>query len=165
MLGSALLSAQTCHFKYHTCQEYSFFVTGGNVTYLGKGDQHDSRYDTYKRVVNTSILQADDALRISESVVTFSFDVYPTLEMERQFVTRLPVVYACLIAGIFVGLSFTFAFYDYLVTNNQNRLTRMATKSSLIVGERMGACGCSGRRGCRGVVGGERERELRVAAE
>ena len=83
--------------------------------------------------VKTSILAADQELEVAENVVTFSFELYPSSEMQAQFVTRKPLLYAVGIGAIFLGLTFTFLLYDFLVTNNQNRLTRMAIRSSLIV--------------------------------
>ena len=72
-------------------------------------------------------------LEVADNVVTFSFELYPSKEMQAQFVTRKPLLYAVGIGAIFLGLTFTFLLYDFLVTNNQNRLTRMAVRSSLIV--------------------------------
>jgi len=76
--------------------------------------------------VNTSILQADEALSVAENVVTFSMDLYPSPELEQQFLTDQPVIYAVVVGVIFLVTSLAFMTYDYLVTNNQNRLTRMA---------------------------------------
>ena len=45
-----------------------------------------------------------------------------------------PVIYAVIVGAIFLLTSLAFMTYDYLVTNNQNRLTRMAARSTHIVG-------------------------------
>jgi len=82
--------------------------------------------DRLKMQVNTSILQADEALSVAENVVTFSMDLYPSPELEQQFLTDQPVIYAVVVGVIFLVTSLAFMTYDYLVTNNQNRLTRMA---------------------------------------
>ena len=37
--------------------------------------------------VNTSILQADEALSVAENVVTFSMALYPSRELEAQYLT------------------------------------------------------------------------------
>jgi class 3 adenylate cyclase len=43
------------------------------------------------------------------------------------------MIYAIIVACIFIATSLSFVLYDYLITHEQNRLTRLALKSSRIV--------------------------------
>ena len=63
---------------------------------------------------------------VVDNVVTFSMELYPSRELAQQFITDQPLIYAVLVGAIFLVTSLAFVTYDYLVTNNQNRLTRMA---------------------------------------
>jgi hypothetical protein len=119
-------------------QVYSFEVSGGDVLYLGKGDKHDSAYDHMKVTVETSLFQFDPSLpykmdEILGNVVTFKFNLYPSKTLEKVYLTSNPMWYSIGVACVLLTTSLTFVLYDYLVTNNQNRLTRLALRSSSIV--------------------------------
>jgi hypothetical protein len=119
-------------------QVYSFEVSGGDVLYLGKGDRHDSRYDHMKMTVQTSLFQYDSTLpykmdEILGNVVTFTFKLYPSKTLEKLYMTNKPTWYSIGVACVLLATSLTFLMYDYLVTHNQHRLTRLALRSSSIV--------------------------------
>ena len=124
-LGPHLLTVMGAHFAT-------------TVKYLGASDEHDPRFDDMRVQVNTSLHQYDPTLPFDAdnelgNVVTFTFHLYPSKTLEDQYKSNKPMIYAIIVACIFIATSLSFVLYDYLITHEQNRLTRLALKSSRIV--------------------------------
>ena len=117
----------------NTNQTVTFYISGPNVTYAGKGDKHDLKYQDSKISFTTSVVDEIVELAMADNVVRFTFDMYPSEELENMYLSNRPIVYAAIVGATFLISSLAFLLYDYLVRNTQNQLTQLAVKSTRIV--------------------------------
>ena len=111
-----------CVLESSTGQVYSYSISGNVVTFLGEGDQHDSKYDTY-------------GLHITHSgmMITYKLHMYPSEEFQAQYVTKRRGLYAAGAVLIFLFTAGMFLLYDYLVEDRQQKTARMARNAGNIV--------------------------------
>jgi hypothetical protein len=100
-------------------QTFTYAIDGPDVTYLGKGDMHDRRFD-YLEVVDdvTSFVQARaspetrsyTAVDLNSEFNRYTLRVYPSRTMENDYVTSAPIIFAAGVAFVFVFTSLVFVF-------------------------------------------------------
>jgi class 3 adenylate cyclase len=123
-------------------QTSTYAIYGPDVKYLGPGDLHDSRFD-YLEVVDevTNYVQARSSretrsytsVDLNSEYNRYTLRVYPSRTMENDYVTSTPVVFASIVAFIFVFTSLVFVSYDWLVQRRQKVVMDKAVKSGAIV--------------------------------
>jgi class 3 adenylate cyclase len=122
---------------------YKVKETGSNMIWLGNGDLHDTRYD---RMMHQTSYEAFDTLRLSSVDTTerndnktqtetcdYRFSVYPTSDLEAQYISKEPWMLALCIVTIFVFTSLLFALYDYIVRRRQAKIMSAAKRTDDIV--------------------------------
>lgn len=101
----------------------TYRIDGRSVTYLGKGDLHDTHYDdmVVTRDVSEYIKERASIETTSFTLVeldggytSYRVHIYPSEDMEDTYVTSNPTIYAIVVASVFVFTSLVFMFYDCL---------------------------------------------------
>ena len=123
-------------------QTFSYRIDGPEAVYLGSGDFHDEQYDdlvqsqdvtTYIESRADPTTRAFTAVNLNGDYCRYTMRVYPTQDMEKEYVTIKPVVYTIVVAFIFFFSSVVFLLYDYLVERRQTIVMDNATKSGALV--------------------------------
>lgn len=123
-------------------QTFSFRVDGRRVEYLGIGDHHDSKYDPMavsEKVAEQVEKRARPATRsfttapLDQSFSSHTLRVYPTQDLEDDYVNNLPLLYAMTVAFVFAFSTAVFLVYDLLVQRQQRIVMSKAIQSGTIV--------------------------------
>lgn len=120
----------------------TYRLDGKTATYVGVGDLHDPKYDNF--VVNRDISDyiTERASIETSSYTTVALDggytsyqihVYPSEDMEATYVTNDPIIYAVVVAAIFVFSSIVFFLYDRLQEHRQEKVMTKAVQSTAVV--------------------------------
>jgi hypothetical protein len=120
-----------CVLSSSTGQVYSYKISGSIVTLLGEGDLHDPNYDGYRKAVEARLL-LDHEEEVGK-FVTYTLTMYPSVELEDQYSTSKPAVYAAGAVLIFVFTAGLFLLYDRLVEDRQEVTSRIARQRGNIV--------------------------------
>ena len=123
-------------------QTFSYRVDGPNVQFLGPGDRHDTKYDDMGVSVDvTDAIQSRakpsnqgyDSVDLDTDFNRYSIDVYPSQDSEDQYLTNEPIVYAIIVACIFIFTSLIFIAYDLVVARRQRMVLQRAVESGALV--------------------------------
>lgn len=127
----------------NTCnQEFSFFVDGTGVQYLGPSDLHDKKFDHLE--VSQEVAQGVNeragprtrsytTVNLHGDFCDYTLRVYPSTDLEEAFITNSPIIYTIIVASIFVFTSLVFVSYDVLVARRQRVVMERAIRSGVIV--------------------------------
>ncbi|CAB9497225.1 Receptor-type guanylate cyclase gcy [Seminavis robusta] len=112
--------------------EFSYQVNGAEAIFLGYGDFHDP---AYTHLEEQALFAPFQRLNFSEAHTHCEYDlhIYPSLELEEDYRTSKPIVYAFLVVGVFLVTAMVFVLYDYLVQLRQNKVSLAAKKSHAVV--------------------------------
>jgi hypothetical protein len=117
-------------------QQFTYKVSGRNATFLGMEDLHDSSYDKYQvSAEHQAFLEQANyhGLPLDDEHITYSIRVYPSSELEAEYKTNAPIVYACCVFLVFLLAAATFLTYDIYVEKRQKILYNTAIKSTAVV--------------------------------
>jgi hypothetical protein len=109
------------------------------VTYLGRDDQHDVKYDPYHKTQNIyEAVAAYSAKRYSgvpldTELCPMSMHIYPSDTYKNMCTSNDPIIFASVIIIIFAFVAFILFIYDQHVEKRQKFILNSATKSSAIV--------------------------------
>jgi hypothetical protein len=123
----------------NTCDgAHSYEINGQDVTYVGPGDRHESKYRGLRQSANFDgekrIADGTRAgLHLNQNGCMYSIHVYPSQEFSDDYKTNTPIIITCSVAIIFVFTVIMFFIYDRLVEKRQNLILRKATQTSAIV--------------------------------
>ena len=138
----------------NSCHDvFTLEITGSHVNYLGEGDQHDPRYDSF-RVSSTYDERVDwvnehklaypspqgyeDVFGLEEDrdyQCNYEVHFYPTAQFENSYSTNQPLCFTVIVVMIFALAICIFVFYDLLVERRQSVVMDTAVKSSNIVNQ------------------------------
>jgi hypothetical protein len=103
-------------------QTFTMEVNGPSVDFLGDGDRHNSRYDSFFMHLDFATEGLVGARGASLTNVSFndehchySIRVYPSQTIEDVYITKQPLIIASFGALIFVVTALLFLFYDWYV--------------------------------------------------
>ena len=122
-----------CVLQSSTGQQYSFSVSGNDVTFIGEGDKHDTNYDDKQLVVNATLGRTKDQLGQVDYLITYTLIMYPSKTFEDVYVNNDAIFYTVGVVLIFLFTSALFLLYDYLVEDRQQKTARFAQQSANIV--------------------------------
>ena len=112
-----------------TCGDVmSYVINGPNAEFLGYGDFSDPKYHHLEESTlfapfnNTTVSQKHNHCE-------YDIHIYPSWDLEQDYRTNHPVLYAVLVMGVFFMTTMVFVLYDYLVTMRQNKVMLAAKKS------------------------------------
>ena len=120
----------------------TYRLDGRNATYVGVGDLHDEKYDNFAVTRDISDYITERASIETSSYTTVALDggytsyqirVYPSEDMEATYVTNDPILYAVVVATIFVFSSIVFFMYDRLQEFRQEKVMAKAVQSTAVV--------------------------------
>ena len=123
-------------------QTFTYLLNGPVVEYLGMGDLHDPQFDKYEISADISkYLQSRAgvetegyvAVPLTEEGAQYSLHVYPSTEMRDEYVTNQPVVFAMIVAAVFVFTAGVFLAYNALVERRQREVVNTAVKTAAVV--------------------------------
>jgi class 3 adenylate cyclase len=123
-------------------QSFTYQLDGPDVTYLGEGDLHDEAFDHMQVSADVSKFlstyaspetEGFTAVPLTGEGVQYSLRVYPSQDMKDDFVTNEPVIFALIVAMVFVFTSVVFFVYNVLVERRQKVVMDRAVKSAAVV--------------------------------
>eukprot|EP00538_Stauroneis_constricta_P012892 CAMPEP_0119571340 /NCGR_PEP_ID=MMETSP1352-20130426/44071_1 /TAXON_ID=265584 /ORGANISM="Stauroneis constricta, Strain CCMP1120" /LENGTH=1278 /DNA_ID=CAMNT_0007621019 /DNA_START=47 /DNA_END=3883 /DNA_ORIENTATION=- len=119
---------------------FTYKVSGPDVTYIGRGDHHDSKFN---HMAIHGIVAQLESFRIHNSTYTgphmaeeycpYSFSIYPTNELEDEHITKDAILATVLTISIFLVTALTFLLYDFFVERRQKVVLSTAEKSNAVV--------------------------------
>lgn len=119
---------ETCRLRTH----YSSPVL--QASFMGDGDLSDPSYhDQERKIVFDSFYENLDVHLPENGSCVYAFHVYPSDEFEHIFKTEIPIVFACVVAAIFLGMAVAFYVYDTFVRRRNDKVMTAAVRSTAIV--------------------------------
>ena len=116
---------------------YTYELHGKEALAIGRGDKHDTKYDSYKKdgaiTVKTLNDGTETGIHFNQEGCFYTFDVYPTKELYRSYVTKDPIIITFAVGMVFVFSIVLFLIYDRLVERRQGLILAKATQSTAIV--------------------------------
>jgi hypothetical protein len=119
---------------------FTFQIDGPDVTYVGRGDLHNPKYDHLE--VSSWLNDLSDfstggrkytGVPLDTDFCPFFLRVFPSQDMEDDYTTNDAVIFTVAAVAIFVFTSFMFLLYDYLVERRQSKVMKTAVQTSAIV--------------------------------
>jgi Adenylate and Guanylate cyclase catalytic domain len=105
---------------------FTYELDGGDAPiYLGLGDLHDTTYDHL--VHYTELMVAEG------NVCRYILAIYPSTAVEEQNTTTQPIIFAVIMAMLFLAAAIFFLVYDYFVQRRQREAMNEAARSNAIV--------------------------------
>ena len=128
----------------NTCgQSYTYQVDGGEATFIGHGDLHDTKYDylrqmshDFQNIYGSEYVDIDEettAYRVEEGDCRYTLVTYPTQLFEDSHTTDKPFLYAFSLLCVFCFTSAFLVLYDYFVERRQKLVLKSAQQSGAIV--------------------------------
>lgn len=117
----------------NTCgDKLTWKIDGGLAVFEGLGDRHDPAYDEYEYVTKLAPFLTTTAEN-TPGYCEYEIHIFPTSQIEEQFVTKKPQVYTAIIVSVFIGLAICFLIYNHLVQVRQRAAQEQAAKSEALV--------------------------------
>lgn len=122
------------------CETYE--LNGPDVRGIGVGDLHDPHFDDMAIEVNIADYLVDSestesmsftAASLNTTYVACNLTVYPSQTAEAVYVNSDPIVYAVVVGGFFLLITFMFLMYNWLVEQRQNIVLDKAARSTAVV--------------------------------
>ena len=119
---------------------FTYVLDGPEAVYVGKGDQHESKFEgeglkssifTLEKYRRTGSRYAGPTL--DRDFCPFTFRIYPSSQMEADYLSNNPAIYTAAAICIFVFTSLVFILYDCSVERRQKVVMRSAEKSNAVV--------------------------------
>jgi Adenylate and Guanylate cyclase catalytic domain len=123
-------------------QTFTYRVDGEEPTFLGNGDLHDPYYDdmvqsanvfTYLKAKKSIETRSYSSVDLNEEYCSYSLSIYPSQDMEDQFINNDPLMFTLVVVFVFCFTSVVFVLYDCIVARRQRIVMDRALASSAIV--------------------------------
>ena len=121
-------------------QSFTYRVSGRNAEFLGNQDVHEGRFNDLGISAEYSSFDEEsrDRVRYSgvpvdESRISYTITVYPSSEMEDEYLTYWPLAIAFSMAGVFLLTCSVFLAYDWFVARRQKVVMSNAIRSGAIL--------------------------------
>eukprot|EP00522_Entomoneis_paludosa_P017187 CAMPEP_0172444826 /NCGR_PEP_ID=MMETSP1065-20121228/4825_1 /TAXON_ID=265537 /ORGANISM="Amphiprora paludosa, Strain CCMP125" /LENGTH=1178 /DNA_ID=CAMNT_0013195527 /DNA_START=75 /DNA_END=3611 /DNA_ORIENTATION=+ len=108
----------------------TYAINGPNSWLKSRGDTHNSGFDNL-RVTGSIDIEGQDA--DNEELCHYTLQVYPTKSMKSDYESQDPLIFAIVVAFIFVFTTMVFLVYDWAVQRRQWMIIRAARKTQAIV--------------------------------
>ncbi|CAB9523055.1 Receptor-type guanylate cyclase gcy [Seminavis robusta] len=118
---------------------FTYRLDGPDTTFLGGGDLHDAHYDylgkhmTLHEAMETTKSSSYTGIPLSEKFCPRAIHLYPSKDMEDEYMTSDPATFAVAAALIFLFTSTVFIIYDCTVARRQRLVMERALASGAIV--------------------------------
>ena len=121
----------------NTCnQSFTYQINGKDVTYLGKGDMHDTTYDNMGVETGFGAFLGLSTGKVEETLDAechYNVIVYPSKEMEDDYLTMTPGIFTLVLVSVFLFTSTVFITYDRLVARRHKVVNGTAVRSTAVV--------------------------------
>ena len=118
---------------------FTYQIDGPNLTYLGRGDQHDEAYDDIQIATTLEDLFCSGdcytGVPVNHEYCPFHIRVYPTSAMEDGFKSNKPTILTVVTVLIFAFTSVVFVLYDCAATHNVVTLGNLVQKRTTALEE------------------------------
>lgn len=120
----------------------TYVINGQTATLLGTGDLHDPKYnhmgltrDVSEYVTERTHIRMSSytSVPLDGGYTSYRIHVYPSAAFEDSHVTSEPMIYAVVVACVFILTSLFFLGYDALVEKRQAKVMDKAVKSTAVV--------------------------------
>eukprot|EP00977_Amphora_coffeiformis_P005788 scaffold1221_cov207-Amphora_coffeaeformis.AAC.47 len=111
-------------------------ATSAHATFIGVGDLSDPDYHDMKRLI--SFDEYYENLELQQNTMgacLYTYQISPSGTFADTFRSNLPIVFAFVVATIFVVMAFTFFIYDVFVSRRNAKVMTAAIRSTAIVSE------------------------------
>lgn len=142
-VASSTEEEEASHTNSTQQRTFTYQVNGPSVDYLGAGDLHDARYDPYEVSANISefLMTHASVEGMAYTMVPlsgqdgsqYSISIYPSAQMEQDYITRKPMLYALVVGLVFLFTALVFLAYNILVERRQSIVIDAAIQSSAVV--------------------------------
>lgn len=95
---------------------FTWIISNGVVSLIGKGDFHDTDYNHYKKTVIVDV-----------STMHFELNIYPSEKYSKSFYTSEPQRFTIAIVLVIAFIAVLFIVLDYLQSKNSGKLEKEAT--------------------------------------
>jgi hypothetical protein len=120
-------------------QAYTYEMRGEIASFVGQGDRHDPSYDSIK--VTDRIFRNGGVSESLEkykgvplnTLCNYTISLYPTQEMEDEFLTAKPWLFFGLVMGIFTLTAVMIIVYEMRVEANYQQAYKKAKQAGAIV--------------------------------
>lgn len=122
----------------NTCdQVFTYQLVGDNVIFLREGDGHETTYDARQvSFVFGELVMAPITYKgrpLHDDFCPFTFQIFPSNQMEENYVSSRPIYYSVVACAIFLFTSIIFLTYDCWVQRRQKIVMTSATKANAVV--------------------------------
>lgn len=114
-------------------QKYTYVLQGPSVSYIGQGDLHESEYEHMRVETGYGAVLNQDTSYPFEAQCFYNVYIYPSSEMEDDYVTNNPLIFAITLIGTFLFTSLIFLTYDRLVARRHILVETQAVQSTAVV--------------------------------
>ena len=130
-------------------QMFTYMLRGSDAEFLGEGDLHELAFDglfhlqddLYETLVfGSELMEPIDpnattytGQPLDGSMCPYTFDIYPSQEMQDTFLTSYPAIYSTAAALTLVFATIVFIVYDALVERRQRLIMANALRSDKLV--------------------------------
>ena len=121
-------------------QVFTFQIYGEDAVFVGDGDLHEDKFDS----MEVSFLFGSKLMEpvstptyvgqpLYDDFCPYTFHIYPSKEMEDQYVTNEPIFYTVVVCLVFLFSSLVFILYDFLVERRQHVVMTSANNADAVV--------------------------------
>jgi signal transduction histidine kinase/CheY-like chemotaxis protein len=120
-------------------QTLVYRIDGPDVTYLGKEDLHDTRYDNLEKLADINAYvqsqagpetRSYTAVPLNKEFGKYTLRIYPSRDTEEQFTSNKPWVYTIVVASTFLFTSMVFIVFANVVERRQKIVMEGVLKSA-----------------------------------
>jgi hypothetical protein len=130
-----------CVLENECGQVHTYQINGEHAEYIGKGDLHRTHYDYLGASIRfDELIKADnrrveryDNVTLNDDYCVYTLRVYPSEELEDDFVTNNAIIYTVCVVLIFAFTGAVFLIYDCIVERRQKLVMKRAVQSRAIV--------------------------------
>lgn len=109
-----------------TSNAATYAIDGSNARWIGSGDLHDRKYDHMKQEFNLSSFGGSSSAskeyigaQLDSNLTSYKITIYPSSQMEDDYNTNMPLIYASVMLLIFIFTALMFAWYNWYVEQRQ----------------------------------------------
>lgn len=112
----------------------TYEINGLHADFIGHGDFHDTKYDDLEIATDFFSLGIEEEEFPSDLCLDqLTLRLYPTDTLKDSTSTNQPLLYAAVVAGIFLFTSSVFLIYDLAVRRRQNKvMSRVITQDKIV---------------------------------
>ena len=112
---------------------FTYLLQGSHAHLKGEGDLHDTDFEDKVISSNITLHGSNTERGHPFSSCNYVLDIYPTADLKNDYESRDPIIFAVVVAMIFVFTTMVFLVYDWAVQRRQWMIIRAARKTQAIV--------------------------------